>query len=322
MKLSMIIPAYNAEKYIKRCLESVEKQTIFSVIELILIDDGSKDNTGEIMKEFAKKYKNVIVEHTKNLGVSSARNLGIEMATCEYICFLDSDDYIDENLCESLLNEISSNIDMVVSGFVVEYSKGHKVIRKAKSKEIVEKKDINKKFLYGLDLDPNVTHKLFKKSLINELRFRKDIAIAEDKLFLFYYLQKSNRIAIIPEAKYYYYMNDESACRSDFSFNKLDSIIVAKEITEYIKKNDPELLELAECMEIDVKCRVCGELSKSKNKKIFKCEYNKFKKDIRKFKIKTKMKYSTKKHIIAFIFAKISPRLYQTIKSNLKLQYK
>ena len=321
MKISVIIPVYNSEKFIKKCMDSLINQTVFEELEIIVINDGSKDNSEKIIENYKKNYSNIKYKYIDNHGVSYARNIGLDMATCEFISFLDSDDYIDEKFYENIL--IDGDIyDLIVAGYSVVYSDGEIINKKLKNIEYRGRVDINKCFLYGKDIDPNVTHKLFKKRIIDNLRFNVDFSIAEDKLFLFYYIQRVENIKCVDESGYYYFMNDQSACRSSFNRKKLDSLKVAIIIREYIEKNIPELIEFAQCMEIDVKCRVCGELSISKNKKSYINQYKSLKKDIRNFSFKTKKKYTTKKHMIAFCIAKINPKLYQFIKNRLKFQYK
>ena len=114
-ELTVVIPVYNVEKYLSKCIESILNQTL-PVDEIILVDDGSKDRSGEIADEYAAKYNNIKVIHQENGGLSAARNTGIDAATKEYIAFVDSDDYIDSVMYENLINKLqqySSNISIV-----------------------------------------------------------------------------------------------------------------------------------------------------------------------------------------------------------------
>lgn len=113
-KISVIVPVYNVEKYLRKCVDSILSQT-FTDFELLLIDDGSKDHSGEICDEYALQDDRVKVFHKENGGVSSARNLGIDVAKGEWITFVDADDYIAENLLQSLCN-IDSNVDIAFTG--------------------------------------------------------------------------------------------------------------------------------------------------------------------------------------------------------------
>lgn len=114
--VSIIIPVYNTEKYLRHCLDSITNQS-YTNIEIIIIDDGSTDNSPHICDEYAQQYKNVSVYHRKNQGVSSARNFGIETATGSYIIFIDSDDYIATTMCQELISAaLSYNSDIVICG--------------------------------------------------------------------------------------------------------------------------------------------------------------------------------------------------------------
>ena len=319
--ISVIIPVYNAEKYLGRCLESITSQTIFKKLEIIFIDDGSKDKSAKMLDDFAIIHRNVIVKHINNGGVSNARNLGLEICNGEYISFIDADDYLDKDFFEYLLSEADDKTDIIGCGFVAEYP-NITINHSSKKKLILHRKMAIKEFLLEKDMDPNVTSKIFRRTVIGKLRFDTSLTLAEDRWFLFNCLRKVSRLKALPGGKYHYVMNDSSACRKKFSKKNLDSIIVADKIIDVIKESYFEYLELAECTAIDAKCRVCGDIYNSKVVGEYLHEYNSIRKSIRKFSILKKIKYSSKKHAIAFIAAKISPALYSFIKNDMKFQYK
>lgn len=319
--ISVIIPVYNAERYLEKCLESIKSQTIFEKLEVIFIDDGSNDKSGNMLDKFSISNKNVVVKHINNGGVSNARNLGLEISRGEYISFIDADDYLDKDFFEYLLNEVDSETDIISCGFIAEYT-NLSVDHSSNKKLVLDKKMAIKEFLLEKDMDPNVTSKIFKKTVIGELRFDRNLALAEDRWFLFSCLQKASKVKSLPGGKYHYVMNDSSACRKKFSKKKLDSIIVADKITNIIREKYSEYLELAESAAIDAKCRVYGDMYNSDILKEYLDEYNNIRKSIKKFSVFKKMKYSSKKHTLAFIAAKISPALYSFIKNDMKFQYK
>ena len=107
-ELTVVVPVYNVEKYLRKCVDSILSQTL-TVDEIILVDDGSKDKSGEIADEYAAKYENIKVIHQKNGGLSAARNTGIDAATKKYIAFVDSDDYIDPTMYETLMGRLRSD---------------------------------------------------------------------------------------------------------------------------------------------------------------------------------------------------------------------
>lgn len=324
MKISVIIPVYNAEKHINKSLISLEKQSIFKQLEIIIINDGSKDKSKEIIEKFSSKHDNVKIINQDNAGVSVARNRGIEAATCKYIAFLDADDYLDTDFYEYLLNSIEEHKSkIVICGFVVEYTNSKiKIERKAKSKKIIKNNEIIKEFLITKDVDPNIWNKIYLTDLVKKIKFDKELHIAEDKWFLFQYLTIVKEIVVLPEAKYHYLINDTSACRKDFDEKKFGPLIVCERILKVVKEKYSELTELAECYCIDVKCRLYNELVASQNYKKYKKEARQLKKEINQFSILKKMRNSTKKHMVTFLLTKISPKLYMFIRNTLKFQYK
>jgi len=319
--ISVIIPVYNAETWLEKCLDSITAQTVFENLEVVLIDDGSSDRSAGIIDDYAGRHKNVVVRHIENGGVSNARNTGLDLAQGEYIAFIDADDYVDADYFEHLINEMDDTCDMVCSGFMAEYT-DKSIVRCCREKKELDAEEAVKAFLIGGELEPNSTDKLFRRKLLQELRFDRSLVIAEDKYFIYCYLEKVRRIRMVPEAKYHYVMNDSSACRKRFSAKKFDSLVVAERISSDISVSRPHLKELAECMAIDVKCRVLGEIYRDRVQREFPEEVKKLKRDIRKFSLMKKVRISNKKHTLALAAAKISPYLYSFLKNNMKMQYK
>lgn len=203
--ISVIVPIFNSEKYIDRCLESLLNQT-YKNIEIILVDDGSIDDSVLICKKYANKYKNVIlIELENNKGVSYARNVGIKKSNGNYIVFVDSDDKISKNTIEILYKEIQNdNFDIVFSNYAIVYSDG---------KMTENKNDNSIKYKNFLDFISYNNHwgpvnKLIKKEQIKEL-FDENISIGEDVLFLNQNF-KNCKYKYIDNITYYYYMNDNS----------------------------------------------------------------------------------------------------------------
>lgn len=203
--ISVIIPIYNAEKYLEKCIESILIQT-HKDFELILVDDGSKDNSGRICDEYAKKDSRIRVIHKKNAGVSTARNTGIESAKGEFIAFVDSDDWLQKNSLEILYKEIKAqNADLVAGAF-------ERIVRQGRQRH-----NIKSKLYYGDEIAENITDlisclagtvwaKLFRRDIIlNEnLRFIPEIPSCEDSVFLMTYLQFCEKITLKDEIVYTY----------------------------------------------------------------------------------------------------------------------
>lgn len=321
MRISTVIPVYNGEKWIPKCIETLQAQTIFSDLEIIFINDGSTDHTKQMLDVFGENNKNVIVIHKKNGGVSAARNTGIDRATGEYITFLDVDDYLDSDYYETLLVECTGDAEIICGGFLVEYSE-RQVERKPKQKTVLVKDDAVKDFLLCQNIDPNVWNKIFKRELIRNIRFDSRFALAEDKYFIFQCLKCVSHVKVLPFAKYHYVMNESSVVHETFSDKMFDIYKVSDLIIEEVKTDFPQYLKLAESMQIDIECELCGEIYRTGKVKEYKEQYKHFRHDIRCFSIFTKAKYSTKKHIAALMASKVSTALYVFLKYKLKLKYK
>ena len=322
--ISVIVPVYNTKDYLQRCFDSLKNQTIFDKLELIFIDDGSSDGSSELLDSFLINNVNVNVRHIENNGVSNARNLGIEIAKGNFIAFVDADDWIDNDYFEMLYNAaIKTNADIVCSSFIAEYEDGKQVYNNLIKEEInLTHTCAIKAFLKGNSMDVNITDKLFTKEIIGEKRFEKNIKISEDRLFLFQCLMETSSVYVLPHCKYHYFMNHNSAMQKDFSQNRLDDLIVMNKIIKIIQEKEPHLLIYAECMEIDVKCRLYGDMYLYKVSEIYAEKYKSLKKDIYVFSLLKKLKYSTKKHFLALVAAKISPRIYNFLRNDMKLKYK
>lgn len=203
-KISVIVPVYNAEKYLHRCIDSILAQT-FTDFELLLIDDGSKDRSGAICDEYAEQDPRVRVFHKENGGVSSARNVGLDNAKGEWVTFIDSDDWVNEYFLDKFLNEYgNADFDVFIGGSYAISSSGTKTIEKEYKEEhctlhnAVKFKQIHRfADLHG---------KVFKLNLIkrNRLTFLSTISYAEDGLFFDKFLLHVNKIFVTDKECYYY----------------------------------------------------------------------------------------------------------------------
>ena len=224
--ISVVIPVYNTEKYLRESIESVLNQT-YRHFELIIVNDGSTDSSKDIIDEYAKKDDRIRAFHKQNGGVSSARNFGIDKAKGDYICFIDADDIIEDIYLETLYAALQDGADSSVGGF--------KHINVPKEKEVTvvpnrqETKGLNESILDFLDYGKTdwlryMVIRLFRMSVIRQhhLRFREDIYYKEDGLFLTEYLCASNgRVGYTNHIIYYYRQNPESAMGSlNLKYNK------------------------------------------------------------------------------------------------------
>lgn len=211
-KISIIIPIYNVEQYLPQCLDSIINQT-YKNLEIILINDGSTDNSGKICDNYAKVDNRIHVFHKKNEGVSSARNLGLEKCTGDFIGFVDPDDFIELNMYELLYNEQQkTNADIVWCNYYNYFSNEHYNIVNIFNENKLYKLPfaINK---LGIDLFINKYYehshlwsKLYKKSIFDNIKFPYKKTLEDLSIFL-PTLMKANIICVIPQALYYYRNN-------------------------------------------------------------------------------------------------------------------
>ena len=239
--VSIIIPVYNVELLIKDCLESVLNQT-YKNIEIILIDDGSKDKSGLICDEYAKKDDRIIVIHKNNEGVSVARNIGIDKSKGDYICFIDSDDYISKYMVEHMLKKIEEeDSDIVVCNFVEE--KNNKIIKKYYvDKDMIDtKKNFMRYIAFKCTWQCMIWNKMYKKTAIGDIRFKAGTKIAEDYLFLMEVLDRNvKKISYIDEVLYYYVRWDLSTLYTINIYDKYESIGAYIKISNILKQNGIE----------------------------------------------------------------------------------
>lgn len=249
--LSIIIPIYNASKYIKRCVDSIINIEE-SGIEIILIDDGSDDNSFNIAIEYSKKNKNIKAYHQENHGVSSARNYGIKEANGKFIMFVDSDDFLEKNSLSKILELLNKKeCDLIL----FPYYKGNDIYGYKKySYELFESNSEQKiEDIYRLTINQKINEpwkKIYISKIIkdNKIQFNEDMFMGEDLCFFIDYLNFVNRVYYYDFPLYYYFKNEEGLTSniklSFFSqelkvFNKLSSFIEIKKIeVDYKEKNE------------------------------------------------------------------------------------
>jgi len=208
--ISVIIPVYNSEKYLPKCVDSVLAQS-FKNFEVILIDDGSTDYSGIICEEYSKRDNRVKAYCKPNGGVSSARNFGLCQASGEYITFVDADDWVESNLLECYYNTIrQSNADLIRCGYVREHNDSKKNVSinnvitfydLAEVEELVESQK-----LYGY-----LWNSIYKRDLIKCLTFDESLSWCEDHIFSYEYLLKCKSVTIIPDCLYHYCVRENDS---------------------------------------------------------------------------------------------------------------
>ena len=245
IKLSIIIPVYNVEKYLEECLDSVLNQTLKET-EIICIDDGSTDNSLNILKEYSKKDKRVKIITKENGGQASARNLGIKEAQGEYIAFVDSDDFIEPEMFEKLYTKSKDNkLDLAMCKIALYDNETEEIntlawyymlgVFRDFKKDVFSHKD-TKEFTCEISVTPY--NKIYKTSLIkdNNILFPEGLIFEDEKFFYDVYL-RAKRVSIVDEFLYYYRTNRKGstvdiAKESDYT----DLITIFKQIRETFKE--------------------------------------------------------------------------------------
>ncbi len=230
-KISVVIPIFNSEKYLHKCLDSIINQTL-NDIEIILIDDGSTDNSMNIIEQYGKKYSNIKYKSKKNEGQAIARNLGIEMSSGEFISFVDSDDYIEKTMFEKLyLKAIGENADIVICDYIEEF-KNKKIPRKSL---YVDSDNLQKRYILSV---AGPCSKIIKSDLFkqNNIRFLEN-SIYEDLAIIPALALYTNKIAYYEEALYYYVVRQNSTMQQVKYNKKLEAIF---NVMEYVYKQFEE----------------------------------------------------------------------------------
>ena len=240
--ISIIIPVYNSEKYIEECVKSVCAQT-FSDLEIILIDDGSTDNSFKICENFAKNDMRIKLIHKENNGVSAARNTGIEAATGKHFGFVDSDDVIDSKMFERMLAAIEKNdADIAFCGYLSIKKSENLICEYMDSLEIMNRFDAMEKIFCSEDVKGFLWNKLFHTDIIkeNNLLFDESLSYCEDLYFVHKYLSFCSKI-VYDRSKMYYYRNGENFTNQDltekhFTIINAYDMILENEKNKKIKK--------------------------------------------------------------------------------------
>ncbi|MEG0523166.1 MAG: glycosyltransferase [Erysipelotrichaceae bacterium] len=234
-KISIIVPVYNVGCYLNRCVDSILAQT-YKNIEIILIDDGSTDNSGEICDDYSKKYDIVKTVHKENGGVAKARNQGITLATGDYIGFVDGDDYIGNEMYSFLYNNlIKNNADISICSYYEVY--GNKTIRKNNNdvKFVMNTKETEIMLFTDGNFESGVWDKLFAKKALKNSFFNTNVNYGEELQFLFNCIENAQVIVYESKPHYYYFQREDSVTHVlEVNEGPIQSI---KYLLMYLKEN-------------------------------------------------------------------------------------
>lgn len=246
--ISIIVPVYNVEKYLAKCVDSILTQS-YKNIELILINDGSVDSSAAICDSYAEKDSRVRVIHKENGGVAKARNLGIENAKGEYFCFVDSDDYVHPEYIECMLDVATkTNADISMGAYILAWADGK--TQRTKNGEYPDNhlfedtgKNALRQMLYSKVYVPSSNVKLFKASKIKV--HYPSYAIGEDMLASVKYYSDADNVAMSNKPIYYYVQHDESVMHTVNPEKLFDLVVTGDEMMKIVSEKCPENINAA-----------------------------------------------------------------------------
>lgn len=242
--ISVIVPVYNVEKYLERCVKSIAAQT-YKDLEILLIDDGSTDKSGKMCDDFQQTDSRIKAFHKQNGGLSDARNYGIEHSAGEFISFVDSDDYIDEKMLETLHRLITENdADLAVCS-AMDVFEGKEVTQVKEIKEFNLNKVQSYKYMLRGDGIPSACNKLYKRQTVGDVRFPVG-KLYEDGFFTPQILKRVEKTAVTSKPMYYYFRRADSITTKPFRKGDLDVIEAYDKCVKQVKELCPEALPYAE----------------------------------------------------------------------------
>lgn len=260
-KISLIIPVYNAQEYLWKCLQSAVDQD-YTELEIICVDDGSTDDSGYILDKFSEKYKNIVAVHQENGGESNARNRGLMEASGDYIGFMDCDDWIERDMYSRLWIKMKEyDVDMVAAGWIKEFPQQSIVM---KNKRKVEEKIIDQgkllEYVYHRDEYQGFAYmwdKLYKRKLLqdengNLLKFDERLKLGGDIVYLAEILMNVDSAVYIDKPVYHYRQRVESGSHSQNVYDRIDSLIAYDYVINLFQGNkvNEEILRLVKRFQV------------------------------------------------------------------------
>ena len=316
--ISVIIPIYNVEKFLRKCLDSIVNQT-YKDLQIILVNDGSTDKSGKVCDEYAERDSRIHVVHQKNQGLSKARNVGLSLAKGEYITFIDSDDYIELDTYSIVNQAIRENNfpDLIFYREKSVDTKGKTVYIQGDtpSGEILQKdRKFAEKRIIG-DLINGVCDKVFRAEVINGLSFEIGKMYGEDFRFNLEMLKRVKTVVYIDQIKYSYVMNAESITHKAFNPNSFDQVYFKDSVVEMVKKNFPEYLKISEKRAFLARLRMCRPIYHEKLEKTYKEQLKIYDEYMRRHYnlVKKEMSFQEATEYIIYMFIKPLYRVFLTL---------
>ena len=314
--VTVVVPVYNVEKYLKRCVDSLINQT-YKNLEIILVDDGSTDNSGKLCNDYAKDDSRIKVVHKKNGGLSDARNAGIDIASGKYISFVDSDDWLTIDAIEILYNNIKKYNAEISSASMIEiFSDKNNIIIEPKYEcTIFDTISGLENMMYLHGITNSACAKLYKTELFDDIRFPKG-KLYEDLGTTYKVYAKSSKSVLINRVIYYYFQNINSIMHYKYSSRRMEGIPFAKNICDFFEKNYPEIIN-AGIFRLYYECLLVLNDMPLKSKD--KIEVFKIMKKYRKIVLKDKKIYKKQKLLcIASLFGHLAIKAVFSFKEKRK----
>ena len=238
--ISIVVPVYNVENYLERCINSLINQT-YKNIQIILVDDGSNDNSPSICDYYKSIYKNIVVIHKENGGLSDARNKGIDVARGEYITFVDSDDYVELDYIEYMYNLIEKDLtEIAICGYIVHFDNQLKKLKDYYNSSKMDTEKVLKRILYSNKIEVSAWAKLYKTSLFKNVRYPKG-KLFEDIGTTYKLLEKCKVISVGLSPKYHYIMRKDSIVNKKFTEKHKYMIEATKNMCDDVLSSYPKL---------------------------------------------------------------------------------
>lgn len=316
--ISVIVPIYNVEKYLNRCIESIVNQT-YKTLEIILVDDGSPDNCPQICDEWKEKDNRIKVIHKKNGGLSDARNAGLDIAQGEYIAFVDSDDWIDKEWIEILFKElIKNNCDVSISSTRLFKNVDETLFIRGNTKKFLTNIEALEELINEKNIFTTACDKLYKKELIINYHFEKN-KVNEDEFWTWKVLLSSKRVVCCGKPNYNYLQNEDSIMGRKYSIKRIDGL--SARLERFLKLKEYKSLSslcnqklIWDCI-FHMQCTYTYLEGNDKKKAI---EYIK---EVIRYIDFSKITYKSKKECIWINMFRISPKLTAIIRNKLRIGF-
>lgn len=241
--VSVIVPIYNVENYLPRCVDSIINQE-YKNLEIILVDDGSPDNSPQLCEEYAKKDNRIKVVHKENGGLSDARNAGMKIATGEYVSFIDSDDWLDlKTFSVTISKMLETKSEIGAFDFVKAYDDVEATPDLSDEFEVMSSEQAIESTIDNVKVRTQVWNKIYKRSLLDGIEFIKG-KLNEDEFFTFRVLHRANNIVYLHRQCYYYYQR-QTSIMGNYTLRHLDMVDGVKERLLFISDNYPALYSKA-----------------------------------------------------------------------------